>query len=171
MSVQCARPLKLALRVPGWARQSYSSTKQGAESDGYLWLEIEESMSFDLKFPMKPHFVFAHPHTRKDQLAVVQGPLVYCAESVDNDFELEATFIEQSTAILERQKTDVAGVKDVPLLEVDCVVKEGFGDHTSALYSPAPTSWKQGMRLKLIPYFLRENRGGAGGMRVWFGRR
>lgn len=131
-----------------------------------------------LELPMQPMAVFAHPKARKDQVAFIRGPFVYCAESVDNDaFSLEAAFVSPKAEIREKKATgsDVASIKDVPILVLDCDIQRGFGQvdegYPTSLYTATPPEWDRGTRqLTLIPYFLRENRGGDGAMRVWFGR-
>ena len=171
ITTNCNQQFDLALRIPGWTSGAYKCSAQGNEKDGYLYLQVPSgSMVIELQFPMEAKFVYAHPHTRKDQVAIVRGPLVYCAESDDNNFELETTYVSSSDAISESLQTNLAGIKDVPVLETRCKVKHGFEDQDAELYSTKPPSWEDGHKVKLIPYFLRDNRGGAGGMRVWLGR-
>ncbi len=171
LTTNCDKQFDMALRIPGWAGGSYKSSVQGSEKDGYLYLQVPSgSTVIELQFSMEAQFVYAHPHIRKDQVAIIRGPLVYCAESDDNDFELETTYVSTSDPISESMQTELAGFKNVPVLEIQCKVKQGFKEQDAELYSTKPPSWEDGHKVKLIPYFLRDNRGGAGGMRVWLGR-
>ena len=165
-----SRPFTLALRIPEWARDGYSCSLQGKEENGYVYVFVESDSTIQLELPMSPKVVHAHPRTRKDDIAIVRGPLVYCAEGCDNDFELETTYVIPSKAtVTEASRTEIAGIKSVPVLEIEGHVKAGWNDDGSKdLYSQSTAGWEEDVKkVKLIPYFLRENRGGNGSMRVW----
>ncbi len=170
LTVQSSSPPTLAIRVPAWAGKTYKSSVQGQVKDGYLYAEVVGGSSpsvIELHFPTTPRFIYAHPSTRKDEVAVMRGPLVYCAEGVDNDFNLEYTAV-RATEIKETGMAEVAGVKDVPILELTGKVKseEGWGEEV--LYREKKVEWEEEERkVKMLPYFLRMNRGGNGAMRVW----
>ena len=167
---QCEKEFEMALRIPTWTHGKYKSSVEGREELKYLYVQVPAGSSeINLDFPMSPQFIYAHPRTRKDEVAIVRGPLVYCAESPDNEFELEATYISDSASISESIQQELAGFENVPVLEVPCKIKEGFDDLDADLYSTIKPSWKNGRKVKLIPYFLRGNRGGSGAMRVWLG--
>lgn len=122
-----------------------------------------------------------HPLTYSDTLTVTRGPIVYVAESIDNEslenfsrhFERiglreSAQFREEKMSIsgfevvaLRCMKEDVAVLKavgsDVPYREV------GRGNATMS-WVPAPEG------LLLVPWFARANRGGLGAVRTSFRR-
>ena len=107
----------------------------------------------------------------------MRGPLVYCAESVDNDFSLADTVIDLSSATTEEEKEriQILGMPDVPVLGVGAAVR-AFDDEgdKAPLYAekdPEEGRGRRQVRLRLVPYFARENRGGKGEMRVWFAKR
>jgi DUF1680 family protein len=165
LSVKCHNQVEIAIRIPSWAAEGYKSSVQGEVKNGYLYISTGSS-EIDLFFPTEPKFAYAHPHTRKDEVAVTRGPLVYCAESPDNDFNLETTYVE-TNSIKEIRKSDIAGVKAVPILELEARVKSGY-DSDNALYCMDKPKWEPGQkRVTLLPFFLRMNRGGNGAMRVW----
>ena len=171
ISTSFEKSFELALRIPGWSRGNYKASAEGREKDGYLYVKVPSgSFEMDLDFPMEPRFMYAHPRTRKDEVAIVRGPLVYCAESPDNDFDLEAAYVSDQSKISESVQSELASVRDVPVLEVPCKVKKGLDDWSAELYSTQPPQWEDGHTLKFVPYFLRGNRGGSGAMRVWMGR-
>lgn len=171
VSTESEKPFELALRIPGWSSKKYTSSIEGQEKDGYLYIQVPSGSSeITLHYPMETRFMFAHPQTRKDEVAIVRGPLVYCAESVDNAFDLEATYISDRASISESSEPEIAGFKDVPVLEIPCKVKKSTQDLDAGLYSTKPPEIEDGQKLKLIPYFVRDNRGGDGAMRVWLGR-
>ena len=168
IKTQNKNPLRLALRIPDWAGNDYKSSANGDVSDGYLYLDLPSSTTIELRFPKRPKFVYPHPLTRKDEIAIARGPLVYCAENPDNDFSLDAAYVSPSSQIREVGTMAIEGVKDVPILEVDALVRTVVGGAGKELYSmEAPEYQEEVKSLRLIPYFLRENRGGNGEMRVW----
>lgn len=175
MRTTSEKPFELALRIPGWARGKYTSSMEGREEAGYLYIQVPAGSSeLKLDFNIESQFIFAHPRTRKDEVAIVRGPLVYCAESVDNELDLEATYISPSAQITESVRPELASYSDVPVLEVPCKVKKDWsrGDAQAGgegLYSSQPPTYEEGPKVTLVPYFLRNNRGGDGAMRVWLG--
>lgn len=169
IAVQTSTPMVLAVRIPSWAAKSFTSSARGDVRNGYLYIEISSYTTLTLELPMTPRLVYAHPALRKDEVAVMRGPLVYCAEGVDNNFDLERTYI-QTSHVDEVREMEIAGVQNVPLLQVRGKLRSntGFGDNGEELYGEGRPDWEDGERLVLlVPYFLRMNRGGNGGMRVW----
>ena len=167
LTVQSHNPFELAVRIPSWAAKGYTSSVQGELRNGYLYLSIASSTRIDLQLPTEPRFTYAHPKTRKDEVAVTRGPLVYCAENPDNDFNLENTYVKTKN-IKEVGKASIAGVKGVPMLELQGKVKKMGSNPETALYSTEEPEWEsEEKRVTLLPFFLRMNRGGNGAMRVW----
>jgi DUF1680 family protein len=90
-----AQQFALKLRIPGWCDPSavaLSRNGQGVEvkvEKGYAtlagpWMPKEV---IELHFPMEPRRVHADPRVSDDagKVAVARGPVVYCAESADNN--------------------------------------------------------------------------------------
>ncbi|KAM0551733.1 hypothetical protein ACHAPJ_008300 [Fusarium lateritium] len=168
ISVQAREPFELALRIPDWCQDQFTASSPGVRKDGYLYLQVTSDLDLDVTFSTKPHFVYANPKTRKDEVAVMRGPLVYCAEDVDNDFDLESLYVQTSTPIKETGRTTILNYNDVPQLEVlghshrADIPGEKLYSHQRIAIEAVPK------KVNLIPYFARENRGGCGAMRVWF---
>ena len=91
--VECgSRPMRLRLRIPGWARSAALSV-DGAPVDVALapgtYAEIRRTWrpgtTIDLSLPMPPRLVEAHPlvEETRNHMAVMRGPIVYCLESSD----------------------------------------------------------------------------------------
>ena len=91
--------------------------------------------------------VIAHPRAIADKglVAIERGPMVYCAEFKDNNF-------------------DVAQLKVTDDLTFKVTFEPDFLGGAVTLTS------EQAPKLKLIPYYLYANRG-EGWMRVWMPRR
>ena len=120
LSITSTETIKLAVRIPSWAAKHYTTSIESHVRDGYLYIDVGGSGAIELalKFRTAPRFVYAHPTTRKDEVAVMRGPLVYCIKGVDKDFNLEHTAVLVQGGIKEVKKTDIAGIQNVPLLKM-----------------------------------------------------
>jgi len=154
----------LALRIPGWA-SSHECSVEGELKDGYLHLPPSEDTVVKLKLPLEARKFYANPKTGKDEIAIMRGPLVYCIEDVDNDVDVDDIALVD-VSIKEAEPVSIAGVENV--IPIMASGKELVQDTSSALYTSKPWNYSEGTKqLKFIPFFLRANRGGNGGMRVW----
>lgn len=92
--------IKIALRIPDWAGKDYTIKINGKEQfftvkNGYVILEnLTPKDEIELIFDLTVVRIQAHPNVRQTRgyVAVQRGPLVYCAEGIDNsgetDFEI-----------------------------------------------------------------------------------
>jgi DUF1680 family protein len=112
---------------------------------------------------MQPNFVYTNPNVQQNigKAAVMRGPLVYCAEEIDNSSRLGAYAL---------RNTDIHGITapdglpdGTEALEVPCARLNGYDDSLYTLTPPASEEAK----LKMIPYHLWANRG-ENEMRVFF---
>ncbi|KAG8407207.1 hypothetical protein J3458_020697 [Metarhizium acridum] len=94
ITVDCQKEVELAIRIPDWAATGYTTSAKGHVREGYFYVSVVSSSEIQLSFPTQPKMVYAHPGTRKDEIAVTRGPIVYCAESPDNDVDLETTYVD-----------------------------------------------------------------------------
>ena len=157
----------LKLRIPGWARDeavpgnlySYLDTshkkirllvngkqaklalKKGFAEISGKWNKGDE---VELVLPMVIHEVKANEHVKADRnkIAFEYGPIVYCAEEIDN---------KQISNILIPDNVRVK-VADKTILSDRIKIIRGKGD---------------GGEFTLIPYYLWSNRG-VGKMKIWF---
>lgn len=172
----------LKIRIPGWAvgqpvpSDLYAQTVPALAKDvsvkvngkavplaldkGYVTVDRawKKGDTVTLSLPMTVRRIKANPAVKDDvgRLAVERGPLVFCAESADNDGHAlnlvvpeSATFTESTVSILGH--TFVALKSPAQSATVDL-----RGNRT---VQPAPAT--------LIPYFAWCHRG-AGEMQVWF---
>jgi DUF1680 family protein len=153
----------LALRIPSWAND-YKCSVSGEVRNGYLYLPASKDAEITLTFAMKPRKVFANPKTGKNEVCIMRGPLVYCIEDVDNDVDVDNVFVTP-TEFKEGKATSIASVQDV--VPVTAKGKEITNSNNMPLYGQKPWEFGDEKELTFIPYFLRANRGGKGGMRVW----
>ncbi len=176
LSLAAPTTFALELRIPSWAKGA--SVAVGGEAQdmgalglsGYLRVEREwrDGDRVEVALPQRARLLSAHPRVRADtgRVAVMRGPLVYCAEVVDNgpDLDLAALGPAAATDALMLQLDDLGGAValDLPAqVETDTA----WGD---TLYRERQPSVETAIR-RFIPYHLWDNREG-GGMQIWMRR-
>ena len=172
----------MKIRIPGWLRNqvvpsdlyqytdnkrlAYKVTVNGKKSssgvltdDGYLtidrsWRKGDVVM---IHFDMQPRTVKANRKVEADRgmVSFERGPLVYCAEWPDNDFDLMSVLTNQSP---EFSITD-ATIADTP-------IKMLITQAQTLNFDPQGRLSVNDVELKLIPYYAWCHRG-PGKMRVW----
>jgi DUF1680 family protein len=149
---------KVALRIPFWC-DSFRLNRPYEMKNGYAVVECDGTdieLSFDM--PAKP--VWANVNVLRDagKICVMRGPVVYCAEGVDNKNNLHRYSVAQD---FKYQITDNG--YGLPSLEIEAF--ETLNSN-SALYSQKRPE-KIKTTLKLIPYNAFANRDECD-MAVWF---
>ena len=164
---------RLHLRVPSYAK-NFTVKKNGQPvcctvTNGYALPEgaLSDGDTLEVSFEMDAHFVAANPRVTEDcgKVAVQRGPLVYCAEQVDN-FEYLNSFradlkypigMEQSELFGGIRVLTVTGMRsDAAAWDAD----ELYRDYAPGSMGETPAT------LRMVPYFLWNNRG-EGEMTVW----
>ena len=111
-----------------------------------------------VEFPMPPHLVKANEKVAEDinKLAVERGPVVYCAEWVDNNGLVSNLILPQNTALVTSKAPRL--FDGVTLIEgkVPAVVIENSGLRIET----------KTRKMTLIPYYAWAHRG-IGEMSVW----
>lgn len=165
----------MALRIPGWCRQYNVSVNgekiQSPVEKGFLYVDRTwtsgDKLVLDLE--MKPVLVEANPMSKFTcgEVAVARGPVVYAAETVDNDNSRgslrDIAFGPDSTFAL--QKEEICGVP-VVCLAASGVRRQPYEE----LYREAYTQAEEPVQVHLIPYFTWANRGPCE-MTTWFRRK
>lgn len=147
---------KLAVRLPGWC-ESYKASAPCTQKDGYLYFETGE---ITLELAMEPMFITAASAVHADQgrVALMRGPIVYCAEGQDQAADLFRCRIDPDQPVAVTDQL----YGSLPVLEAcGAIVPE-----QSALYAPYRKNTVTPTRIRLIPYFSFNNRG-ADDMQVW----
>ncbi len=180
----------MKIRIPGWLKgqvvpsdlYTYTDNKRlnatctvngeavdvTSAADGYLTIDRKwkKGDKIQLHFDMEPRTVRANEKVEQDRgmISVERGPVVYCAEGVDNDFDIMTTLMNQQPqfSVLPAQ---------------DFKIKAADGEHTYQLTKLATDAQalsfdKQGrlvaknVRLTMIPYYAWCHRE-RGNMKVW----
>lgn len=164
------RSFTLKLRIPGWTMNKpvpsdlYSylgnrvdkinlkvngNEKTVISKNGYALVEKKwkKGDRLELILPMNIHAIAANEKVKDDdgKVAFEYGPIVYCAEEIDNK-EVSNITVPNNVDLSPQEET---------LLSNKIIVIRGQAD---------------GEEFKLIPYYLWSNRG-IGKMKVWFPRR
>lgn len=171
----------MKVRVPGWVRNkpvpsdlyTYNDglrtgykvmvNGQPAEgeltSDGYYSInrQWKKGDRVSLQLDMEPRTVQAHAKVEADRgrVAVERGPIVYCAEFPDNDFEVLSVFLNQ------KPKFDITERPDML-----CGLKTMTTDAQVLGYDDNGRLVADDVRVNLIPYYAWCHRG-SGQMAVW----
>lgn len=162
----------LFLRIPDYA-EGFRIDKNGepaafSTENGYARLCPKEGDCIEVSFEMPARFVQANPRVTEDcgRAAVCRGPLVYCAEEADNGNLLHDFIAELSQPLREEQDDSFGGIVALEAAGSRSDYREWPED---VLYRPAAGA-RVPASLRLIPYFLWNNRG-VGEMLVWMNAR
>lgn len=178
--VKGALPFTMNLRIPGWVRNEvlpgdlyryddeqklgYTVTVNGEAVEGELqkgYLQIERKWKkgdvVEVHFDMQSRVVRANEKVAADRgrVAVERGPIVYCAEWPDNDFNVHN--------ILLNQHPSFQVVNNPDLLYGICEITT---DAQALSYDAAGRLIVKDVKLTLIPYYAWAHRG-EGDMEVW----
>ena len=151
---------RLAIRIPAWC-DSFTLSKDYTLEKGYALVD-NDGTPVTVTFDLTPRKVWADPRVLRaaGQAAVMMGPVVYCAEGVDNgERELHNYILPASLTAAAEQNPEYG----LPTLTVPCAKRVQDG---GTLYRNQPPK-TESATLRLIPYYAFANRAETD-MRVWF---
>ena len=160
--------MTLAIRIPSWSQNTkilYNEDEIEYKSEkGYAYISkhFTQNDEITLILDMKAEFNFANPKVSADsgKVAVSYGPLVYCAEGVDNGGSVLDLRIScgSELKISEFIKDKLGGIREIKA--------EGYRvEYSDELYLKRRPEYKK-CSITLIPYYTWGNRG-LNEMRVW----
>ncbi len=155
ISVKYDGARSLVLRRPAWC-QTVKTDAFYREENGYLYFD---QSAVDIEFVMQPEFVVANEkvHENSGQVAIVRGPIVYCAEEQDQDFPLDRLTVDTTTPPMVENDT-FGGLPKISV-RATCAAKR------RGLYQPL-TREETPCHMTFIPYYSFANRE-EDNMRVW----
>lgn len=162
IKIHCTAPQKqIAVRIPSWC-SDFKINADYTLKNGYAYIALNGSGEIELELNMPVVCVKSNKrvHENAGRIAVMRGPVLYCAEGVDNGEDLAGIAVDISA---EFKQTDSDFI--LPSLCV-CAYREKDSD---MLYSKAGDDYEK-FTLKLIPYYAFANRGETE-MSVWFLRK
>jgi DUF1680 family protein len=175
-----ARPIALRLRVPGWSHAGQTSIRVNGQPVAEMprpgtYVEVKRTwqpgdvVQLDLNF--EPVLLEANPLVEEtlNQVAVKNGPLVYCLES--NDLPAGVRLEDVALALtagrdrFTARREKIAGAEIVALGVSALVLPRTPGD-ARRLYREVDPAPPREIRVTLIPYYAWDNRGDTE-MTVW----
>jgi len=170
----------LKIRLPGWVRnqpvpsdlyryqtksdKSVQVTINGEEAEysvnkGYITLgrKWEKGDQIKVKFPMPIRQVQAHKKVKADsgKLALEKGPVVYCAEEVDNKTSVFNYRIPDDLQLTSQYKAEL--LQGVRSIKGQLPVQDSLQTVTGQTQ----------YQFRAVPYYVWSNRT-PGSMRIWF---
>ncbi|GAA0629674.1 glycoside hydrolase family 127 protein [Bifidobacterium pullorum] len=172
-------PVRFGVRVPAWSAGQYTLTVEGEQvtdgvEDGFVYIEVPagaDRFAVVLGLNMGVRLVRASNRVREDagKVAVMRGPLVYCAEECDNEGPLWLYSISGATP------TEAGYRYDPDLLGgVGVVTKAAVRAQEDPCDGPLYLSAEERgiselAELRMVPYYTWANRA-DGQMTVWLNR-
>ena len=184
----------LKIRIPGWLKGDvvpsdlYSFANGTSDkwalivngedydgeitADGYLTINRKwrKGDSVQLHFLMNPQLIKANKMVEDDRnmVCIERGPLVYCAEGIDNDFPINKIILNQNPKFNVQEGTDfnftaADGPHTYKLTTIETYAQTLDFDQQGQVITNL-------VSLKLIPYFAWCHRG-KNDMRVWITNR
>lgn len=167
IQIDAFAPFELALRIPGYATDFHITVNGeaacGHEENGYLILTVNPDDHVHVSFTMKAEFYCANPRVTEDcsKVCIVRGPLVYCAEEVDNGQLLQDFRLNPALGASVEPSELFGGIRTIRVQGTRSTL-----DEDAPLYMPLYQDKRHSDELTLIPYYLWNNRG-EGEMTVW----
>ncbi|MCZ4088989.1 glycoside hydrolase family 127 protein [Sinorhizobium psoraleae] len=162
----------LSLRIPEWAEGTALKLNgeaidlSGVTIDGYARIEREwrSGDRVELDIPLAPRALWANPQVRQDtgRVALMRGPLVYCAEATDNGAGLNGIVL--GSDVSKAKTAEIAELQGAVALDIP-VARDEADDWGPTLYRTTPPKVNQAIA-RFVPYHLWDNRT-PGEMLVW----
>ena len=160
VKLQVTGAKRVAVRIPAWC-DKFTLNKPYVMQNGYAVVENDGIEEIILGLDVSPRYVWADPRVLRDvgKVCVMRGPVVYCAEGVDNGAHLHSLLLPTAPYFRETENE----VFSLPCLELDC---EKYQPFTSGKLYENHAPVREKATLTLIPYHCFANRGESD-MLVW----
>lgn len=151
----------IAFRIPGWCK-IFSINCEYVMKNGYAYVTLNGSGEIEIELDMPVRLIAANRRVHADagRVAVMRGPVVYCAEGADNGADLTSVVLPINAAF-EIRNSELL----LPMLKT----KAYRPKETESLYYDAGDDYEE-MPLTLIPYYAFANRGETE-MQIWLLRK
>lgn len=162
VEIKCNTDKKyIAFRIPGWCKK-FQLNREYVMKNGYAYVCLNQHDKIEIEFDMPVSFIAANRcvHSDAGRVAIMRGPVVYCAEGIDNGADIKSVLIDIN-AEFELQDSELL----LPVLKTSAYRPV----ETENLYYEAGDDYEK-MPLTLIPYYAFANRGETE-MQVWLLRK
>ena len=165
VSISAPGASKIHVRIPGWCT-GFTASGQYTVENGYA-VFFSDSATVDFDIPVSIVSSDSRVWDNSGKVAVIRGPVVYCAEGADNN-AVDFHMLSLSPASAKDAAVLQAGPSGLPEIEIDACMK--LPANGGKLYYPAERSEYAPFKLHMIPYYSFANRG-EDDMLVWFNER
>src|SRR5208337_798622 len=164
-------PFEVLLRVPGWAGDHYFAVNglevvpeivAGYAAISRPWNPGDE-VTARFEMPVQTHFSNYEVKENRGRVAISRGPLIYCAEEIDNSADLDRFAINPETDAEVKREDGELG--EIVSLSVRGSREEEKDNSLYSLSAPETNS----CTIKMIPYYAWDNRA-PGEMLIWMRR-
>lgn len=158
--------LTLAIRLPFWS-DCTRITRNGCgieykAKNGYAYIKGSFTNEDELKVyfdrSVKKIYASSKVSANSTKVAFSKGPLIYCAEGVDNQEDVLELRVKKGGEVTDCQTAILGGVEQI-IVEGEKILKE---ESLYSFHEPKSTPYK----ITLVPYYTWGNRG-LNQMRVW----
>ena len=147
---------RLALRVPGWCR-SFKTDREYVLEKGYaVFSDVSGEVNIEFEMPVTPIRANRRVHDNAGRVAIMRGPVVYCAEGVDNGKDVRNIRIDIRGKFETRESEFLLPTIHTTAYQLP---------ESDELYFTAEDTWEE-MPITLIPFYAHANRG-ITEMNVW----
>ena len=139
----------IAVRIPYYCKKLISDTPYTVKS-GYAYFDIQDIDEISFALNLSARFVYSNTSVYDNigKAAVMYGPVVYCAETADNE-SVENFFADTSLGI--KITGEKFGLPEIVLSGLRQIISDELYSENKPLQFPGT--------LKMIPYFAFANRG------------
>lgn len=133
---------------------------RAAVKDGYFPVRREwkagDKVELALDMPVRTSVADERVEADVNRMCVTRGPLLYCAESPDNEYRASCYILSDPDADARMNVFEEGVMKGIRYIEMDAAALAEDGVHDA--------------RMVLIPYYAWNNRGDNTTMNVWFAK-
>ena len=162
ITIKCNADKKfIAFRIPGWCK-AFKINRDYIMKNGYAYVQLagNDELEIELDMPVKIIAANRRVHSDAGRVAVMRGPVVYCAEGADNGADLKSVLLDIKGEY-EMKESEFL----LPVLKTTAYRPT----ENESLYYEAGDDYEE-IPLTLIPYYAFANRGETE-MIVWFLRK
>lgn len=148
---------QIALRIPYWCR-NFTLNLPYEIKNGYAYIKIDRKTEINFNMDMPINVIGCNPkvHANEGRVAIMRGPVVYCAEGIDNNVDLHSVQIDTRANFK---------LSDNQFI-LPSIIANGYKrTDTESLYF-VDKDEEERVEIKLIPYYAFANRG-TSEMLVW----
>ena len=175
------KPIALKLRIPGWTKNAEIKVNGEAieEFQPGTYVSIEREWlagdQVSVLLSMRPRIIKTHPKVEetRNHIAVMNGPVVYCAEGVDlpDDVNMSEIYAPRKLNITPRFDPDFFGGMNIlegTFKRIYEAKSKSSAERSilDSLYQEAGSELIKEIQIQLIPYYAWNNRG-ITEMTVW----